>query len=155
MDNNALFVLAELSQLDNDENNVTIENIDNSNFDDFKDTFDHIGIRVITGILFAYCIIFNNGFYFLMVLYEKYGIDPLKHSVNDYLMTLIGWTVILHNLVCSSCWTWRILIGPLNMILAEFQGFIQCIFLSTVLLNLAEVTLIKVALLYFDTMPKC
>ena len=82
-------------------------------------------------------------------MYEKYGIDPLKHSVNDYLLTLISWTVILHNLVCSSIWTWRILIGPLNMILAEFQGFIQCIFLSTALLNLAEISLIKVLIIYF------
>ena len=41
MFNNTLFVLAELSpQLDNDENNVSIENISNSNIDDFKDTFD-------------------------------------------------------------------------------------------------------------------
>ena len=67
MDNKTLFVLAELfPQLDNNENNVSIENIDNSNFDDFNDTFDHIGIKVITGILFVYCIIFNNGFYFCM-----------------------------------------------------------------------------------------
>ena len=67
MFNNTLFVLAELSpQLDNDENNVSIENISNSNIDDFKDTFDYIGIKVITGILFVYCIIFNNGFYFCM-----------------------------------------------------------------------------------------
>ena len=144
MFNKTVLVLAELSpQLGNDEENVSFENIDNSYIDDFKDTFDHIGIKVITAIFFVYCIIFNNGFYFCMVLYEKYGIDPLKHSVIDYLMTLIGWTVILHNLVCSSIWTWRIIIGPLNVILAEFQGFIQCIFLSTVFLNLAEISLIK------------
>ena len=142
--NKTVLFLAELSQLGNGDNdNVSIENIYDSYIDDFKDTFDHTGIKIITGILFVYCIIFNNGFYFCMVLYEKYGIDPLKHSVTDYLMTLIGWTVILHNLVCSSIWTWRIIIGPLNIMLAEFQGFVQCIFLSTVLLNLAEISLIK------------
>ena len=66
--NKTVLFLAELSQLGNDENdNVSIENI---YIDDFKDAFEHTGIKVITGILFVYCIIFNNGFYFCMVLYD-------------------------------------------------------------------------------------
>ena len=88
MFNKTVLVLAELSpQLGNDEENVSFENIDNSYIDDFKDTFDHIGIKVITAIFFVYCIIFNNGFltylhcialYVLVLRYHQRILGPNK-----------------------------------------------------------------------------
>ena len=49
----------------------------------------------------------------------------------------------MHNLICVPLWTWRILVGPLSLELAQFEGFIQCIFLSTIFLIFAEISLIK------------
>ena len=39
-----------------------------------------------------------------------------------HILPFMGYVVIMHNLVCGSLWTWRILIGPLNFEVAEFEG---------------------------------
>ena len=64
-------VLAVIFHPDIDENNDTKENIHTSNSDDFKVIFDHLGIKIITGILY-FCLIFIlNVYQVLIVLYDK------------------------------------------------------------------------------------
>ena len=122
-----------------------VDNIKNyaSETDDFKEIFDHLGIKITAGISFLVCQIFNNSYNFLVAFYEKYGNDPLKRDVINQMMALSGYSVVLHNLVCTTLWTWRIIIGPLSIEVAEFESFIQCIFLCIFLLNFAEISLIK------------
>ena len=92
--------------------NSTEENVDNiknyaSETDDFKELFDHLGIKIITGISFLVCQIFNNGYNFLVAFYEKHGNDPLKRDVTNQLMASGHKVIVLHNLVCTTLWTWR------------------------------------------------
>ena len=129
------------------DNEVNIDNIDSditSNYnDDFAVIFDHLGIKILTGILCLYCLIFNNAYYAFMIVKDKDHGDPTKRSVVDVISPYEPYAVILHNLICVPLWTWRILMGPLSLVLAEFEGFIQCIFLSTIFLISTEVSLIK------------
>ena len=131
--------------IDNQE--VNIDNIDTkitSNYnDDFAVIFDHLGIKIITGILCFYCFIFNNGYYAFMIMKEQEHADPLKRSVVDQISLYQIYAVIMHNLICVPLWTWRILVGTLSLELAQFEGFIQCIFLSTIFLIFTEISLIK------------
>ena len=55
-------VLSVVFHPDIDENNDTNENIDTSNSDDFKVIFDHLEIKIITGILYFCLIFFHNGY---------------------------------------------------------------------------------------------
>ena len=98
------------------------EPIHTSNTDDFKVIFDHLGIKIFAGILY-FCLFFiSNGNQVFLITYDKNHIDPMKRSVVDHILPFMGYVVIMHNLVCGSLWTWRILIGPLNFEVAEFEG---------------------------------
>ena len=115
-------VLSVVFHPDIDENNDTNENIDTSNSDDFKVIFDHLEIKIITGILY-FCLIFgHNGYQVFIITYDINNTDPMKRSVVDKILPFMGYATILHNLVCVSLWTWRILIGPLKLEVAEFEG---------------------------------
>ena len=146
MVNQSSSVLAIVFHPDNNEVDIDInENIPTttSNSDDFAVIFDHLGIKIITGILCFYCFIFNNGYYAFMIMKDQEHADPLKRSVVDQISLYQIYAVIMHNLICVPLWTWRILVGPLSLELAQFEGFIQCIFLSTIFLIFAEISLIK------------
>ena len=128
MANQSSCVLAVVFHPDIDVNNDTNEtsfsdlNIHTSNTDDFKVIFDHLGIKIIAGILY-FCLFFiSNGNQVFLITYDKNHIDPMKRSVVDHILPFMGYVVIMHNLVCGSLWTWRILIGPLNFEVAEFEG---------------------------------
>ena len=114
-----------------------------NDIDDFKGMFDHLSVKIITVISFLICQLFNNTYNVLVSLFEKYGSDPLKRTVSNQLLTQIGHMIIMHNIVCSTLWTWRIIVGPLNLEIAEFESFIQSCFLVSVFLNFAEVAVIK------------
>ena len=108
---------------DTNETSFSGSNIHTSNSkDDFKVIFDNLGIKIITGILYFCLIFFNNVYHLYMIWYDKDNTDPMKRSVVDQIIPFMGYTTILHNLVCSTLWTWRILIGPLYLIVAEFEG---------------------------------
>ena len=42
--------------------------------------------------------IFGNFLLISMILYEKYGIDPKKRTVNNQLLSSICWIIILFNM---------------------------------------------------------
>ena len=90
--------------------------------DDFKVIFDNLGIKIITGILYFCLIFFINVYNLYIIWYDKDNTDPMKRSIVDQIIPFMAYTTILHNLVCSTLWTWRILFGPLNLVVAEFEG---------------------------------
>ena len=130
MVNQSSCVLAVVFHPDIDVNNDTnetsfsdLDNIHTSNFeDDFKVIFDNLGIKIITGILYFCLIFFINVYNLYIIWYDKDNTDPMKRSVVDQIIPFMGYTTILHNLVCGTLWTWRILIGPLKLEVAEFEG---------------------------------
>ena len=38
---------------------------------------------------------------------------------NDMIWTQVGYPVMLHNVIVVPAWSWRVFIGPLNMVLAD------------------------------------
>ena len=46
----------------------------------------------------------------------------MKRAVVDKILPFLAYAYIMHNLVCGTLWTWRILIGPLNLEVAAFEG---------------------------------
>ena len=93
---------------------TTISDIQ-SNLDPFAELFDDVSLK-ICWILFSIAIlIFSNPYYFLVILYEKYGEDSMKRSLHNQLIGQVAYPIILHNLVGSPASIWRILKGPLNI----------------------------------------
>ena len=124
------------------------ETKDNDIVDDFKDIFNPIGIRVIFFSLWTIYVTLSNAFYALWILYEKYGEDIMKRSINNQLVSQVGLAMILFNCVSSTIFLFRFIFGPLNFGVAVFETWIGNIYLSWTLLVLAEISVINALLIH-------
>ena len=94
--------------------NTTISDIQ-SNLDPFAELFDDVLLKICWTFLGFARLFLSNPYYFLVILYEKYGEDSMKRSLHNQLIGQVAYPIILHNLVGSPAWIWRILKGPLNI----------------------------------------
>ena len=88
----------------------------------------------------------KKGLLKLSAVYTIAG-DPLKRSINNQLVTQLSFAMILHNLVCTSIFTWRIIFGPLHPFPAIFESYIYNFWVTWSLLILTEKSLIKAFLI--------
>ena len=51
--------------------------------DDFREIFDPIGTRIIYIVFWIIYVTLTNAFFMLTVLYEKYGADIMKRSIDN------------------------------------------------------------------------
>ena len=116
--------------------------------DDFKDIFDPLGIRIIYFLLWIIYLMLSNAFFVTLILYEKYGEDVMKRSINNRLWSQLGFLIILHNCVSSTIFQLRFMFGSLYFGVALFESWIANIFWSWTLLVLAEISVIKALLIY-------
>ena len=91
---------------------------------------------------------FNNFFHLFIIMFEKYGGDPMKRSINNQLVTQSGCAMILHNLVCTSIFTWRVILGPVYLPIAVFESFIMNIWMTWGFLVLTEMSVIKALMIF-------
>ena len=91
---------------------------------------------------------FNNLMHIFMIMFEKYGGDPMKRSINNRLVTQMGCAMILHNLVSTSIFTWRVIFGPVYLPAAVFESFIVNIWLTWSFLLLTEMSVIKALMIF-------
>ena len=124
------------------------ETKDGDILDDFKEIFNPIGIRITYFSLWMIYMTLGNGFYALVILYEKYGEDIMKRSINNQLWSQAGLTMILHICVCSTIFMLRFMFGPLHFGFAVFETYIKNVLNSWVYLVLAEISVMKALLIY-------
>ena len=123
------------------------ETKDGDILDDFKEIFNPIGIRITYFSLWMIYMTLGNVFYALVFLYEKYGEDIMKRSINNQLWGQVGLSMILLNLCCT-IFLLRFIFGPLNFGVAVFETWIGNIYLSWTLLVLAEISVMNALLIH-------
>ena len=116
--------------------------------DDFKEVFNPFGIRIIFFSLWIIYVTISNAFFALLILYEKYGEDIMKRSINNQLWSQAGLTMILHICVCSTIFMLRFMFGPLHFGFAVFETYSKNVLNSWVHLVLAEISVMKALLIY-------
>jgi hypothetical protein len=131
-----------------DSSPIISETKDDNILDDFKEIFNPIGISIIYFSLWIIYVTLSNAFFVLMILYEKYGEDIMKRSINNQLVSQVGLAMILHNCVCSTIFLMRFMSGPLHFGIAVFEVFIVNIYISWGFLVLAEISVMKALLIY-------
>ena len=124
------------------------ETKDDNTLDDFKDIFNPIGIRIIFISSWIIYVTLSNAFFALLILYEKFGEDIMKRSINNQLWSQAALAMILHNCVCCTIFLLRFIFGPLYFVIAVLESFIVNIYISWVLLVLAEVSVMNALLIY-------
>ena len=75
--------------------------------DDFADIFIVTRFNIIFVILSALYLTISNIFWVSLMLYEKYGEDSLKRSINNQLVTQGGCAMIIWILFQQCLFTWR------------------------------------------------
>ena len=116
--------------------------------DDFKEIFDSIGIRIIYVTFWIIYVTLANAFLILMVLYEKYGADIMKRSIDNRLWAQACLVMILYNSVCSTIFLMRFIFGPLPFGIAAFESYVANCWISWALLLLTEISVQKALLNY-------
>ena len=81
-------------------------------------------------------------------MFEKYGGDPMKRCINNQLVTQLGAAMILHNLVCTSIFTWRFIFGPVCLPAAVLESFVMNIWMAWSFLLLTEMSVIKALMIF-------
>ena len=143
-----MFINIALSISDETVDSIVSETKDDNILDDFKEIFNPIGIRIIFFSLWIIYVTLSNAFYALMILYEKYGEDIMKRSINNQLVSQVGFAMILHNCICFTIFLMRFMSGPLHSGIAVFEVFIVNIYISWGFLVLAEISVMKALLIY-------
>ena len=145
-----MFINITLSILD--ETKETSPNISEKNdgniIDDFKEIFNPFGIRIIYFTLWIIYMTLSNAFFALVILYEKYGEDVMKRSINNRLWSQVALAMILQNCVSSTIFLVRFMFGPLHFGVALFEVCFVNIYISWIYLALAEISIIKALLIF-------
>ena len=81
--------------------------------DDFKDLFNGTTIKIFAIVISLIRFTFTNIFYILVLLFEKYGGDPMKRSLKNQLVSQFGYGMMISNTICNPLLTWRIMFGPM------------------------------------------
>jgi len=81
--------------------------------DDFKDLFNGTTIKTFAIVISLIRITFTNIFYILVLMFEKYGGDPMKRSLKNQLVSQFGYGMMISNTICNPLLTWRIMFGPM------------------------------------------
>ena len=116
--------------------------------DDFEGIFNSIGLRIA---YFSFWIIFmtlSNGFFTITILFEKYGEDIMKRSIDNQLWSQVAMAMLLYNCVCLTIFLVRFNYGPLYFAIASFESYIANCWISWGLLILAELSVVKALSIY-------
>ena len=119
------------------------ETNDDDIIDDFKEIFNPFGIRIIFFSLWIIYVTLSNAFYASLILYQKYGQDIMKRSINNQLVPQLGLAMILHNCIFSTIFLLRFIFGPLYFGIVVFEVFIANMYVSWVLLVVTEISVVK------------
>ena len=58
--------------------------------------------------------IFGNGNLLIMMIYERFGMDPQKRTVNNQLIFNLCLSNLIQNLISCPLFTYRLLVSPLG-----------------------------------------
>jgi hypothetical protein len=124
------------------------ETNDDDIIDDFREIFNSFEIRIIYSFLWIIYLTLSNAFFALLINYEKYGEDNMKRSINNRLWSQVGLAMILYNCVCCTIFLLRFIFGPLYFAIAVLESWVVNIYISWVLLVLAEISVMKALLIH-------
>ena len=72
-----------------------------------NDLIESISLKIISCILFLVCETFFNMIAFLLVMFERYGSDWMKRSINNQLFSQLIVAMMLNNILVTPCFMWR------------------------------------------------
>jgi hypothetical protein len=89
--------------------NVTTENLTN---DILTDLYDELGYVIVCLAITAAIEVIGNGLLVIIIMYEKFGMDPQKRTTINQLLSKVCWMLIMTNGTIFPFMAIRSLFGP-------------------------------------------
>ena len=93
--------------------------------DDFSEEFDSRSLKTCVGLTAFTELFISIPLFYFLILFDKYGEDAMKRSLYNYLSSQIAYPVIVLIIFNRPFEVWRVFVGPLNSIVADFHVFAQ------------------------------
>ena len=93
--------------------------------DDFAAVFDSLALKICVALTTSMEVFFSLPLFYSLILYDRYGGDSMKRSLSNYLTSQVAYPVIIMIIFNRPTIVWRVFMGPLNSIVADFSIFIQ------------------------------
>ena len=93
-----------------------------------EEVIDYFEDRLLLKVIFCGSIIASQCFAFALypciILYETRAGDPLKRTVLNQIVSMLGCYVIAGNIVLGNAWLFRVVFGPISFQAAKISFFI-------------------------------
>ena len=93
--------------------------------DEFSKEFDSPSLKTCIGLTAFTELFISIPLFYFLILFDKYGEDAMKRSLYNYLSSQIAYPVIVLIIFNRPFEVWRVFVGPLNSIVADFHVFTQ------------------------------
>ena len=93
--------------------------------DEFSKEFDSPSLKTCIGLTTFTELFISIPLFYFLILFDKYGEDAMKRSLYNYLSSQIAYPVIVLIIFNRPFEVWRVFVGPLNSIVADFHVFAQ------------------------------
>ena len=103
--------------------------------DEFNEHFGSLILQISWGVTMLSNLLISNVLFSFLILFDRLGGDWAKRSL---LSSQCAYPVIIHNLIITPIWSYRVFIGPLNPTMAELTVVIANSCIIWVLLCLTE-----------------
>ena len=110
---------------------------------EFIEHFDSLIFQISWGVTMLSNLLISNVLFSFLILFDRLGGDWAKRSLLNRLSSQCAYPVIIHNLIITPIWSYRVFIGTLNPTMAELTVVIANSCIIWVLLCLTEALLTR------------
>ena len=111
--------------------------------DEFVEHFDSLILQISWGVTMLSNLLISNVLFSFLILFDRHGGDWAKRSLLNRLSSQCAYPVIIHNLIITPIWSYRVFVGPLSPTMAELTVVIANSCIIWVLLCLTEALLTR------------
>ena len=115
--------------------------------DTFIENFDSLTVQISWGVTMLSNLLISNVLFSFLILFDKHGGDWAKRSLFNRLSSQCAYPVMIHNLIITPIWSYRVFIGPFNPTMAEVTIVIANSCIIWVLLCSTEALLTRAIML--------
>ena len=114
----------------------------------FTDLFDSLALKIVASIIYMICATFYNMFAYQWIMFEKYGSDSMKRSLNNQLTSHLMFNQLVENNIATPIFIWRALVGPVHPYIALSVSFVRNFQLLWNVLMITESSVVKSLMIF-------
>ena len=114
----------------------------------FTDLFDSLALKIAASIIYMICATFYNMFAYQWIMFEKYGSDSMKRSLNNQLTSHLMFNQLVENNIATPIFIWRALVGSIHPYIALSVSVLRNMQLFWNVLLLTQMSVVKTLMIF-------